>query len=163
MEKKMEVRFTIKPVWDTLSQIREDIQKFLEVKNIDEDLVEKADVVCLELLENAVKYGVGTPDSPDVNIWFKLEEDMLVFCVSNGVRKDENLQFLFNLIDKLNNSDDIEALYIERLQEIAKNPKNGSQLGVYRIVYESEFNLNYELEGSKLTIEARKVVERKIV
>ncbi|MEM7183942.1 MAG: hypothetical protein AAF518_23760 [Spirochaetota bacterium] len=163
MEKKMEVRFTIKPVWDTLSQIRDDIQKFLQVKNVDEDVMEKADVVCLELLENAVKYGIGTPDSPDVNISFKLEENMLVFYVSNGVRQNDNLQFLFDLIDKINSSDDVEALYLERLQEIAKNPKNGSQLGVYRIVYESEFSLKYNLEGTKLTLEARKTVERKFI
>jgi anti-sigma regulatory factor (Ser/Thr protein kinase) len=61
MENKMEVCFTIKPIWETISNIREDILKVLKLKNVNEETLEKADVVCLELLENAVKYGIVTP------------------------------------------------------------------------------------------------------
>jgi hypothetical protein len=163
MEKKMEVCFTIKPIWETISNIRDDIQKVLKIKMVNEDTLEKADLVCLELLENAVKYGIVTPDCPDVKIWFELEEDVLVFYVSNGVRIDDKLQFLFELINKLRNAENVEALYIQRLEEITRNPRGGSQLGIYRIVFESGFHLRYTLEGYKLTIAAQKQVIREVV
>jgi hypothetical protein len=163
MEKKMEVCFTIKPIWETISNIREDILKVLKVKNVNEDTLEKSDVVCLELLENAVKYGIVTPDCPDVKISFDLEEDVLAFYVSNGVRVDDKLQFLFELINKLKEAEDVEALYIQRLEEIAQNPRGGSQLGIYRIVFESGFQLTYTLNGNKLTIIAQKKVIREVV
>ncbi|MCB1192278.1 MAG: hypothetical protein H7A23_21780 [Leptospiraceae bacterium] len=163
MEKKLEVCFTIKPVWETISQIREDFQKVLKLKRVSNDILEKADVVCLELLENAVKYGVITPDCPDVKISFELEENTLKFFVSNGVMLGSRLQYLFHLIDKLKNSDDVESLYIQRLEEIAKHPKGGSQLGIYRVVYESGFGLSYNLDGQKLTVIAQKEVIREVI
>ena len=49
---------------------------------------------------------------------------------------------------------------MERLHEIAQNPKSGkSQLGLYRIAYETEYLLNYEISGKKLIITATKKIE----
>lgn len=162
-ETKMEVSFTIRPVWEMISKIREDVQNVLKLKHVNSVIMEKADIVCLELLENAVKYGVVTPDCPDVKISFALEGNSLVFYISNGVKIDKRLQYLFDRIDELKNSENVESLYVQRLQEIAKNPKAGSQLGIYRVVYESDFRLDYTLEGKKLTITAQKQIEREII
>ena len=159
----MEVCFTIKPIWETISNIREDIQKVLKLRNINEDILENSDLVCMELLENAVKYGIVTPDCPDVKICFELQENMLLFYVSNGVNINEKLNYLFELINKLKVSEDVEALYIQRLEEIAKNPRGGSQLGIYRIVYECGFQLSYHLDGYKLTITAKKPIVMTII
>ena len=63
-------------------------------------------------------------------------------------------------INKIKNSPNLGELYMERLQEIALNPKSGkSQLGLFRIAYETGFTIDYEISGKKLIVKATKKIE----
>ena len=50
---------------------------------------------------------------------------------------------------------DYQKIYLERLSDLKKTKKKEkTMLGIYRIVYEGMFRLNYEFEGDLLTITA---------
>ena len=84
---------------------------------------------------------------------FDDEDKELKIAVCNGIESQEKIQDFLDLLNKIKNSNDLEGLYMERLHEIAQNPKSGkSQLGLYRIAYETEYLLNYEISGKKLII-----------
>lgn len=115
----------------------------------------------MELFENAIKYGLSTDDASDVSLEISYsKEHELNISVSNGIESVESVQAFIDFLDKIKNAKDLEALYMERLKEIAENPKTGqSQLGLFRIAYETEFNLKYEISGKKITVIATKKIE----
>lgn len=151
--------FTIKPVWETISVIRGLIREALEDKRVSQELLDSTDIVCMELLENAVKFGVSTPDCSEVVLNTDFSNAQLTLVISNGVLSRDNAGYLLDILDKVASGGDVEAMYVDRLNEIAENPKSGrSQLGILRIMYETGFQLTYKLEGQKLTLTAQRKI-----
>ncbi len=164
MAKKMDIKFYLKfsakPVWNTVSDIRQKIKSLIAKKNFTEDVIEAMETVAMELFENAIKYGVSTEDATDVSLEITYDENEIKVLVSNGIESNESIQSFLNLLNAILNTTDLEGLYMERLKEIAKNPKSGkSHLGLYRIAYETGFKINYEISGKKLIVLATREIK----
>ena len=126
-------------MWDIVSDIRKQIKSLVAKKSFTQEIIENMETAAMELFENAIKYGVSTQDAIDVILDISCDE-------SNEL--------------KIKNSPNLGELYMERLQEIALNPKSGkSQLGLFRIAYETGFTIDYEISGKKLIVKATKKIE----
>lgn len=119
------------------------------------NLRESAVMVASELAENVVKYGV--PVAPYDYGCIRVSEDggTIRIVSTNGVDSDEHLRKLSERVRALNESDDPESVYLERVRAILDNPKSGdAQLGLCRIVCEGGFRLSHLCEAGILTITA---------
>jgi hypothetical protein len=151
-------QFTLSPLWQGIQEVKEGFHNFLKNNNIESETLEYSDIVCVELLENSVKYGVSSIDCPSISISFKIREDEIYFVVSNGVVDSPSLQSFVNLVQTLLTCENRDELYLNRLNEVASNPKAGSQLGIYRIFCDTGYTLNVELNNTKLTIIAKRKI-----
>ncbi len=168
MSKEIDIKFFFKfnaePVWSIVSDIRKQIKSLISKKNFIEDAIENLETAAMELFENAIKYGISTADAIDVVLDISYDEtNELKILVSNGIESIESIQNLLDFINKIKASPNIEELYMERLQQIALNPKSGkSQLGLLRIACETKFFIDYEISGNKLTIIATKQLKEEL-
>jgi hypothetical protein len=156
------LQFKAKPIWNIVIELRSKLRDLDDLKGFSEENIESIETVIMELFENAVKYGLSTKDAEEVTLELSFcEENELKISVSNGIESIESIKSFLEIIQKIQNTEDLESLYIERLNEIAENPKSGkSQLGLFRICYESGFNLDYKISGNKLTIDSTKTMEK---
>jgi hypothetical protein len=155
------MKFSAKPIWNVVTDIRKQIKALIEKKDFTIDNIEAMEIVSMELFENAIKYGLSTDDATEVSLEISYDNDSeLRISVSNGIESAESIQDFIDFLNKIKDATNLEALYMERLKEIAQNPKSGqSQLGLFRIAYETQFNLKYEIVGKKLTVVATKNIE----
>jgi len=160
MGNEIAVKVSIKPTWSIIKDIQDKTIAYMDSKNMPKGLTESTIMCITELIENAIKY--GTEDSSNGNIEFDLHtrENFIEITVKNGIRNKNDINQLIDNITKIQNSDDHAKLYTDRLMELMDNPKPGvSQLGLYRIAYEGEFDIDYKYENNTLTIIARKNLE----
>ncbi|MCB1190676.1 MAG: hypothetical protein H7A23_23140 [Leptospiraceae bacterium] len=154
LEKNPLIKISIKPTWNVINDIRESIKKTL--KEYSNEIQSYSEITASELLENAIKYGISTDNAPEVDFEFKVESDIIKIAVSNGIdMNDANFKTFLKFMDNIKNSPDRQELYLKRLAEIMENPHSPqSQLGLYRIMYETNFELDYEISIDILTIVA---------
>lgn len=109
-----------------------------------------AGIAVSELVENAIKYGTGS-----VDVRCEVVEELLRIVVSNGISNQTDLDEVKRHIDRINAAPDPLQLYSQRLTELMEDaPSNSSQLGLYRIAYESACRLAYTIHEGQLEIEA---------
>ncbi len=155
MSDKIVVRYSLSSTWDIVKNIKDEIKRCFSSKET--ELLDATMMTAAELIENAVKYGGVTPDGVGVQFELKIDDNRINIEVSNSVVSEENCKILEEHIEKINSSDNPAELYNQRLMELMENPKPGeSQLGIYRIVYEGEFKLDYKYSDNKLIITARR-------
>ncbi len=153
MENDIFFNYTINPGWDIVKQIREKVELSVSEKN--EDLAYASKMTASELIENAVKYGCPVDNQEGIAFNLNMNNNQITIKVSNGVRYQTDYQKVIENIDKINDTDNHQELYIQRLSELMENDKPGqSQLGLYRIAFEGEFNLAYEYKDEVLTVTA---------
>ncbi len=159
MDIKFYMKFSAKPIWNVVTDIRKQIKALIEKKDFTIDNIDAMEIVSMELFENAIKYGLSTDDATEVSLEISYDNELRI-SVSNGIESIESIQHFIDFLNKIKDAPNLESLYMERLGEIAQNPKSGqSQLGLFRIAYETQFNLKYEIVGKKLTVIATKKIE----
>ena len=157
MENMLVFKEHIDHTWSIVNNIREKTAE--QLSYLDSNLVEKTTMVVSELLENAIKYGDSVPDASNIEFELKIENNKIIITVSNGVRNQEDIDHLVASINRINTSENAMELYIERLKEIINGDTHGrTQLGLYRIIYEGEFMLNYHVRSNIMTIIAEKSI-----
>ncbi|MCB1190675.1 MAG: hypothetical protein H7A23_23145 [Leptospiraceae bacterium] len=157
MEKDYSIYVTTQPTWSFVSAVRDKVKE--ELKEYDKEIVESGEIAASELIENAIKYGVSSEDAPVVEFKFKNENKKIEICVVNGIESIGSIHTLIAFMEKIKNVTNKQELYIERLREILEQPTHTrSQLGLYRILYETEFDLTYEVKGNKLTVWAIRII-----
>lgn len=145
--------FSITPAWEVVKNIEDKIRNIFHTD--DSEIFYSTIMTVSELIENAVKYGSASPTSKSININFVADAKNIIIIVSNPVEDEGRVNVVKTHIERINNSKDPQQLYIQRLQELLENPHSkNSQLGLYRIVYEGGFSLNYGYENNILTIKA---------
>ncbi|MBN2196934.1 MAG: hypothetical protein JW751_29285 [Polyangiaceae bacterium] len=117
-----------------------------------------ASMVASELLENAIKYGEGVPDAPTIEFSFTLEAGQILIVVRNGATLESNVRRLQEHIEALNRAEDRSSLYLLRLEELLEQPAQNSGLGVYRIGYEGEFDLECTYVDRVVTVTASRSI-----
>ena len=143
--------------WEKLTEIRAEVKNF--VKNINKDLSDAAVITASELCENAIKFGTNISTSENMRLGCELENNILRIIVTCGVINEKNLNDLINHINKINTEENSLKLYVQQLMHFIKikNSKE-TKLGLYRIAYESQFKISYDLMNNTLKI----IAERRI-
>ena len=139
-----------------IGNVKDLVRKFMDKS--EEGQVEYAIMVVSELMENAIKYGT-TNDKQQANVRldFSISPENIGISVKNAIEQDQGVTNFLQIIDNIIASDDKEQLYLQRMQEIFDNPDMpGSQLGLYRIASEAQYDLSYSIENDILKINARK-------
>ncbi|MEM7181823.1 MAG: DUF6272 family protein [Spirochaetota bacterium] len=124
----------------------------------EEGQIEYAIMVVSELMENAIKYGTtDNKEQANVRLDFSISPETIGISVKNAIEKNQAVTNFLQIIDKIMASDDKDQLYLQRMEEIIENPNaEGSQLGLYRIASEAQYDLSYSIENNILKIDARK-------
>ena len=135
------IKIEITPMWSAIADIKEKVK--ISMVGMPRGNIDFTVMVASELLENAIKYGIANNESSQVDFEFEIDHSKVSLNVRNGIAHGPNL-------DKF-------LLVIERLQEIMDDPTQlESCLGLYRIISEVEFDLNYRLNNNILEMIATK-------
>lgn len=150
-----EVHYALAPTWNSIDRIRDSIKD--QLSGIAGDIAEPSMIVASELCENAVKYGKAPSGKKHIDVQLSIRDGRVRITVSNRVLHLQDLQDVRRHIQRIRHANDPAALYVARLKEIMENPSNKkSQLGLYRISYECQFQLACSFHNSILTIVAER-------
>jgi len=147
--------FLIKPDINEGELIKYKIIEKLNINNT--HLLHQIEMTFSELIENAIKYSDKNINN-NIEVLFEYN-GFIKITVSNYIEEEQNIKNLIQIIEKIKHINKKDNLYFKRIQEIIEREKHGeSQMGLYRIFYEGEFDLDYKIEYSinKITIIATK-------
>lgn len=113
-----------------------------------------AAMVATELVGNAIKYGEQTPTAPNAKFSISVSNSQVLIEVTNGLKSQERLHEVQRRVEQMTQSQNREQFYLKRLQELLSGSSHGSQLGLYRIGYEGDFNLSFSYDNQVLTVRA---------
>lgn len=154
------VQIEIKPVWSVIGEVREKIQKGME--GYETKYIDSAVMTASELLENAIKYGVSNDQISNVSLNFEIDKNFVKISLKNGIGDNTKIENFIKTMSKIEKSENKKNLYLERLQEIMNDPSlEGSELGLFRIVSEGGFDVQYRIDDFSLEIMAKKKLEQK--
>ncbi|WCL50454.1 hypothetical protein [Leptospira sp. GIMC2001] len=155
MSTKLQIE--IAPMWSIISEIKDKIR--IAMAGLNQGEIDFAVMTASELLENAIKYGVANENISQVGFEFDLGTNKLMVKVKNGVNANDSVDDLIFMMKKIKNTDNARMLYIERLQEIMEDPaQSGSHLGLYRIISEGGYDLDYNYSNQTLEMIATKKI-----
>jgi hypothetical protein len=138
------VSVSFRPVWAYIDGVREFGRFFCETTFKQAGLAERAQVVLQETLENAVKYSAQDPDS---KLEVEISSDGSELQISTLSHADpKHLQTLREEIDMLRRFDP-EAAMIAAFARAAHEPEAPARLGLARMRYEGQFELQISEEG----------------
>ncbi len=145
--------YNISPIWDSVKMVREKVGSSLKMYN--EELIEAGKMTASELIENAVKHGSSPENGSGIQFEFSADEKQIKISVTNKINSEEDYNVLKDNVNQIRASDNPEELYITRLCALMEDTKlNRSRLGLFRIAYEGEFELDYTFEDSIVTVTA---------
>ncbi|MCP5500942.1 MAG: hypothetical protein H7A25_13625 [Leptospiraceae bacterium] len=154
-DNKQHFHMEVSPLWSLIAEVKNKVSSLMA--DYEKGQVEFASMVISELMENAIKYGVSKTDLPYVGVEFTIENSFVNIQISNGIHDESLVKDFLKIMQKIMESDNKEELYIMRMQEIMENPEaTGSQLGLYRIASEAQYDLSYSIKNNILTIIATK-------
>lgn len=141
------LKLKIKPVWDELDYVRDQVEAFLQSHNFEPNQVHAMVMTTSELTENAIKYGQHDLDTDTVNIFVDIYPKEVIIEVKNKIVNVDNeaLKELDENIQWIRGYQNQYEAYMEKLKHIsAKNLKAGeSGLGLVRISYEGQCILDF--------------------
>lgn len=156
----------IKPDWDEIPQARNECRHYLESVDCPRDRLEVICMVTSELLENAVKYGGLRRKTDGIDLQIKAEPENVLLEVKGALgftyrplspEGNPDLKKLDHMIQWIRSFQSPFQAYIERLQEVARQPleSDESGLGLVRIAYEGQALLDFFVdENDVLSISA---------
>lgn len=151
--------YNIDVVWNTVKLIRDKVASLIATQG--DELVDACKMTSSELVENAIKYGCTVESGKGIEFAFSLGEGEVRISVTNGVISQADIENVRAHIDEIKAASNPQALYIKRLTTLLENPDlKQSQLGLYRIAFEGEFELQYSYDEPKkiLTVTATKKI-----
>ncbi|MCR9142508.1 MAG: hypothetical protein NXI24_09670 [bacterium] len=135
----MSFTLKIEPEWNIIKKIKEFINSEPRILAQGEDYREATLLTAIELVENGLKYSEGEPPQ-SVTFQFEIIDDVVTIEVHNSTTNPEHKAALAETLDKIKASNPFD-LYVERLERIRDNPDGHSRMGLVRIAYEGEFEL----------------------
>jgi|GEM_PF-1798108 len=152
----------IPQTWTFVAYVRDSVAEYLP-DSLDQEVRDAAVMVASELTENTIKFGcppnsVSGEHVVDQDDRALIDVDYTEDCitiVATTTASMGNLDRLKHIIDELENTENTETIYLNRLQEIMETPsQTSSQLGLIRIVHEAHFALRYDIDVHKLKLTA---------
>lgn len=143
----------VDPLWKIIGDVKSKISLAMQDNGIKGGLFEFTNIVASELLENAIKYGIENPERSKIGFEFEIHEEFIQVKVKNGIESKDSIKDFIHIMERIKTSTDMSHLYIERLKEIIEHPDTEkSRLGLYRIVSECGFTLDYTISDSVLEV-----------
>jgi len=148
------ITMDIPPTWQFVRQIKRMVED--ELKDYPETVRYSAGMVASELVGNAIKYGDKSEKAQPPRFSLDVNGSLVEIAVNNSVKSPEHVSQVQMRLDQMANSANKAEYYMKRLQELLTDtPKvQGSQLGLYRIGYEGDFDLSCSYMDQMLTIKA---------
>ncbi|MBN2546789.1 MAG: hypothetical protein JXB50_13400 [Spirochaetes bacterium] len=156
--KNFTYKVAFKPNWNFINKIRK--KTFYKLKKHDISFAEEAKLVASELCENAVKYSKSNSNNNIIKFELNKINDKITISVCSNFIINDDINKLKEEIDKINRSEEPEKLYTDRLLYLIENINIGqSQLGLFRIIYETKYKLDYKITGNILDV----IAERNLI
>jgi hypothetical protein len=105
-----------------------------------------------ELVENAIKYGEEVPQALGISFAMLQGAEGMRIEVSNGSTDVEAVGRLERRVAEIAGAPDKAALYMARLEELLAQPTESGRLGLYRIAFEGQFDLQCHYANSVVTM-----------
>ena len=151
------VNVSLPHTWDHVRQIRGRVAEVL--KEAESSLRTATVMVTSELVENAVKYGEAVPAAQQIRVALTVSETAIVIKVSNGSSDSSGVAALARRVDEIMSAPDRSVLYFTRLEELMSAPTEQGKLGLYRIAFEGEFDIQLTYHDQVVTMTAtRRIV-----
>ena len=148
----MSFHYTIEPEWNVLKNIKEAVEADSNILEQGADFLDATRMAALELVENALKYSDRVHP---IEISINVDNGECVIQTININTSETSREALVEIMKKIETGDPFE-LYVDRLQELQEKPDGFSRMGLYRIVYEGEYQLSLELKGERVILTARR-------
>ncbi len=148
---------SIEPLWSKARDIRSAVGELL--MHYPTQLRSAAMMAASELVENAIKFGEKVPSAPSIFFTLSAQDDELRIETRNGCTKPALVDELAARLDRLAQVADKSSLYIARLEELLADPDDTGRLGLYRIAFEGEFELEYCYRDEVVTVTALRRIE----
>jgi len=144
----IELRFG--PKWKYISTVRTFIQNFLAITLEDKIKADKISMAVSELVENAVKY--SNEEDTFIRLEQKLDGATIEVAVYNHT-EEAQANKLKEFVGELDKFSPLEG-YMEMMRRSADRADGQSQLGLARIRYEADANLNIAYENNVMKVRA---------
>jgi hypothetical protein len=145
-----------RPDWSEVRRIRERVAS--AVSDLSEEVQEATVMVASELVENAIKYGDNVANHPGIEVSLVCDGHTLSLTVANGASSSEAVRELQRHTDALARSPDKSELYTSRMLTLMDHPDGCSRLGLYRIGFEGQFDLECSYDGSIVRMTATRAL-----
>jgi hypothetical protein len=143
------VQLRFKPLWLYVDAVREFCGFFARATFADDGLGQRVGLIVHELIENAVRYG----DEKELEVRLERSNDSLVISVVNTTT-DERASKLRAVFDEMTAQTPVAA-YNRALAHSASLPATESGLGLPRVRYEGQVELELETSPGRVSITAR--------
>lgn len=152
---KDEMTFSTMPDWTEMDRINTRTRAFLEDTPLTDSAVDTFTMVISELMENAIKYGrpgyqvdVSVVISP-TDIRIRVDNQVNPEHIPNLKNLDQTLQWIRGVHDPY-------QAFLDRIRELSREPMNEGKscLGLVRIAYEGRADIDFILEGDRLSVSA---------
>ena len=152
---RVEVPFS--PQWKHVDLLRTSLLNCLATVFESYDFCDKLGMVAAELVENAISYGDWRQSAAHkFHLSVSGDERTIQIEVANPVvTGSSTVDALFKVTDRIARAESPRQAYLDRLREIADRPKDkASQLGLLRIAYETECQLDVLVENDVVRVRA---------
>lgn len=150
-----ELSFTVMPDWTEIDRINTRTREFLDNTPLTDSAVDTFTMVISELMENAIKY--GRPGS-QVDVSVLITHRQIRIRVDNEVQAEDipNLKNLDHTLQWIRSVHDPYQAFLERIRALSREPMNEGKscLGLVRIAYEGRADIDFVLEGDRLSVSA---------
>ncbi|MCB1318858.1 MAG: hypothetical protein KDK34_01320 [Leptospiraceae bacterium] len=153
----MSFSLEIDPEWNVIKKIKQSINSDPEVQGYGNDFREATLLTAIELVENALKYSDSNGQELPVKFSFELKDGVCRIQVNNQVRNAKHRAALKDVLEKIKSEDPFK-LYVKRLEALRDQPDGYSRMGLIRIIYEGEFDLNAEFDEETVTLIATRKI-----
>lgn len=151
------VNSSLPHTWDHIRKIRKQVGDALQ--SSDPNLRSAAMMVVSELVENAVKYGEEVPASPHISLSMTVKGSQLTITVTNGCADIGGVRELEKRIREIADAADKSTLYMARLEELLEDSSESGKLGLYRIAFEGQFDIEFNYTDQVVSIIATRLYQ----
>lgn len=152
----MSFAMEIEPEWNVIKKIKESINQDPRIIELGTDFRDAALLTAIELVENALKYSEGESDLP-VSISLELDDILCEIKVTNICNNADHRAALQLVLIQLQEQNPFD-LYVQRLEQLKDHPDGFSRMGMIRIVYEAEFELQTVIQDNQVTMVASREI-----
>lgn len=159
------IELEFKPDWALVKSLWSFLKSVIQLILYDSSKSDLISMSGVELVENAVKYNLSGIINED-NILFRLDsfpdKNIVNINVRNKARK-EDIEEVRNIVEKMNNTTNKRAIYLQKLREFSNLEEERMELGIMRVMAEANAFIEISMpESDILSLKATFNIERNL-